>query len=169
MDAYLQFLEAYGILAIFLLVMMEYLNLPGLPAALVLPLTGMWAAQSRLSFVGALLLTTLAGLAGCLVLYGLGWLVGPAILRFFKKKLPKQAVHIDRAVEYVDQKGGPGVCVGRFIPVLRTILSLPAGMLHMPLLSYALYSALGVFLYNLAFIGAGYFLGMPAVEFFLSH
>ena len=168
MDAYLGFLEDYGIGAIFILVMMEHLNLPGLPAAVVLPLAGLWAAQSGLSFLAAILLTTLAGLVGCCVLYGVGWLVGPVLLGFFKEKFPRQAPRIDRAVDYVHQKGGLGVCLGRIVPVLRTIISIPAGMLRMRLPVYLLFSGLGVFLYNLAFVSAGYFLGEPAIDFFLN-
>lgn len=168
LEAYLGFLETYGTGAIFILVFMEHLNLPGLPAAVVLPLAGLWAAQANLSFLAAILITTLAGLAGCVILYGVGWLVGPVILGFFKDKFPRQAPRIDRAVDYVHQRGGPGVCIGRIIPVLRTIISIPAGMLHMPLPVYLLFSSLGVFLYNLAFVSAGYFLGQPAIDFFLN-
>ena len=54
----------YGALFIFLLVLLEYMNLPGLPAGIIMPLAGIWASQGKISFVTVMIITVLAGLLG---------------------------------------------------------------------------------------------------------
>ena len=159
-----EYLEAYGLFAIFFLMYLEYLNLPGLPAGLVMPLTGLWACQRGMSFVAALLFTTLAGLLGCLTIYLVGRWAGRPVLRWICKKFPRQAPRIDSAIAYVERKGQWGVLVGRLVPVIRTQISLPAGMLQMAVFPYLLFTTAGVCLWNLFFVGAGYYFGPQVVE-----
>lgn len=52
----------YGALFIFLLVLLEYMNLPGLPAGIIMPLAGIWASKGKISFVTVMIITVLAGL-----------------------------------------------------------------------------------------------------------
>ena len=66
----------YGALFIFLLVLLEYMNLPGLPAGIIMPLAGIWASKGKISFVTVMIITVLAGLLGSWLLYLLGRLGG---------------------------------------------------------------------------------------------
>lgn len=61
------------------------------------------------------------------------------------------------------EKGGIGVFVSKLLPMVRTIISIPAGMVKMNFVKYTVSSMLGVFLWNLVFIGAGYFLGESVI------
>ncbi len=59
----------YGAFFIFLIVFLEYLNLPGFPAGVIMPLAGIWAAKGEISFPEVMILSVAAGLAGSLLLY----------------------------------------------------------------------------------------------------
>ena len=78
-----RFLELYGGIAVFVIVFLEYLNLPGFPAGIIMPLAGIWAAGGGISFFSTLLLSVLAGLAGSWLLYLLGRWGGSVFLRRF--------------------------------------------------------------------------------------
>lgn len=149
----------YGAAAIFLIVFLEYLNLPGFPAGVVMPLAGIWASQGGIGFGTALLLSVLAGLCGSWVLYFLGRFGGELILSKYIKKFPKQKTVIENTLERIRKKGYIGVFIGKLIPMLRTIISIPAGVLKMNFMGYTLSSTAGIFLWNLVFVGAGYFFG----------
>lgn len=66
-------------------------------------------------------------------------------------------------MQMLREKGGIGVFVSKLLPMVRTIISIPAGMVKMNFVKYTVSSMLGVFLWNLVFIGAGYFLGESVI------
>ena len=154
-----QYFVQYGAVFVFLIVFLEYMNLPGFPAGVIMPLAGVWAAKGNVSFILVLVLSVAAGLLGSWILYFLGRLGGEPFFRFYVKKFPKQKELIERNVEVIRRKGEYGVFVSKLVPVLRTLISIPAGMVRLNFYQYTLSSLLGVFLWNLLFVGAGYFLG----------
>jgi len=153
------YFEEYGPVVIFVIVFLEYLNLPGFPAGIVMPLAGIWASRGGISFVNALLLSVLAGMCGSWALYFLGRVGGYFILDKYMQKFPKQKPVIEQTIEKIRSKGYIGILIGKLIPMVRTIISIPAGVLKMNFLGYTLFSAIGVTLWNLAFVGAGYLFG----------
>ena len=158
------FLE-YGAFFIYLIVLLEYLNLPGFPAGVIMPLAGLWAANGEISFPVVMLLTLLAGLTGSWLLYLLGRMGGPRVMSFYFKKFPKHQKVIESKMEFLREKGGMGVFISKLLPMVRTIISIPAGMVRMNFIKYTVSSALGILLWNLAFVGAGYLFGESAVKF----
>ena len=78
------FLE-YGAFFIFLIVLLEYLNLPGFPAGVIMPLSGIWASQGEISFPLVMVLTVAAGLTGSWALYWLGRAGGDKVLALFQE------------------------------------------------------------------------------------
>jgi membrane protein DedA with SNARE-associated domain len=62
-------------------------------------------------------------------------------------------------MERLREKGYIGIFIGKLIPMIRTVISIPAGVLKMNFLGYTLFSALGITVWNLVFVGAGYFFG----------
>ena len=153
----------YGALFIYIIVLLEYLNLPGFPAGVIMPLAGIWAAKGEISFPLVLLISVGAGLAGSWVLYFLGRLGGQKLLGFYFKKFPKQQPLIEEKIKMLREKGGAGVFVSKLLPMVRTLISIPAGVVRMDFRVYTVSSAMGVFLWNLVFIGAGYFFGEAAI------
>lgn len=157
--AILEAFTKYGAIAIFLLVFLEYLNLPGFPAGIIMPLAGIMAAGGRISFVGVMFLTVAAGLLGSLVLYGLGRTGGQLVLEKYMRKFPKQRPTIEKYLAWVKEKGGLGLIAAKLMPMIRTVVSIPAGVCKMRMDQYIFYSTIGIFLWNLVFVGAGYFCG----------
>lgn len=155
----------YGAFFIYLIVLLEYMNLPGFPAGVIMPLSGIWAAKGEISFPAVMVLTVAAGLTGSWLLYLLGRLGGSKAMGFYFKKFPKQQTVIEEKIEFLREKGGIGVFVSKLLPMVRTLISIPAGMVKMDFVKYTVSSLCGIFLWNLAFVGAGYFFGEAAVNF----
>lgn len=149
----------YGAVAIFIIVFLEYLNLPGFPAGIIMPLSGIMAAKGNIHFVWVMIITVAAGLLGSLMLYALGWKGGEVFLNTYIRRFPKQKEPLCKNLEWVRQKGCLGVFLGKLLPMVRTLVSIPAGVVKMDLGKYVISSAGGIFIWNFVFVGAGYVLG----------
>lgn len=156
----------YGAFFIYLIVLLEYLNLPGFPAGVIMPLAGIWASQGEISFPIVMALTVAAGLTGSWALYLLGRYGGNKVLGVYLKKFPKHRPVIEEKMNYLKEKGCLGVFVSKLFPMVRTLISIPAGMVKMDFVKYTVSSVCGIFLWNLTFVGAGYFFGDAAINFF---
>lgn len=158
-ETIMEYFVRYGGVAIFVIVLLEYLNLPGFPAGVIMPLAGMWAAKGNMHFISAILITVAAGLTGSLILYWIGYTGGDFVLQKYLDKFPKQRPVIEKKLEWVRERGSAGIFWSKLIPMIRTLISIPAGVSKMNLLSYTISSTLGILVWNLVFVGAGYFLG----------
>ena len=154
-----QYFTQYGAIFIFLIVLLEYMNLPGFPAGVIMPLAGIWAARGNINFLVVLVLSVAAGLLGSWILYFLGRFGGEKFFDFYVKKFPKQKELIEKNLNMIRKKGAYGVFVSKLVPMLRTLISIPAGIVGLDFTSYTVSSLLGVFVWNLMFVGAGYFCG----------
>jgi membrane protein DedA with SNARE-associated domain len=133
---------------------------PPLPSELILPLAGFTASQGELSLAGAIAWATFGSVAGALALYWLGALFGPSRLRAVAGWLPLVKVSdVDRAEAWFARHGGKAVFFGRFVPIVRSLISLPAGVARMRLVTFVSLTALGSLLWNTGFVLAGYLLG----------
>lgn len=149
----------YGAIAIFVMVLLEYMNLPGFPAGIIMPLSGVWAAKGNINFFMVMVITLAAGILGSWILYFIGRTGGSILLEKYMNKFPKQRPAIEKNFEMIRQKGCTGIFLSKLIPMVRTIISIPAGVMKINFMKYTISSAMGVFLWNLVFVGAGYFLG----------
>ncbi len=154
----------YGAIAIFVIVFLEYLNLPGFPAGVIMPLSGIMAAKGNINFIWVMVITVAAGLLGSLVLYALGRKGGEVFLNAYTRKFPKQKEALEKNLDWIRRKGCVGVFLGKLLPMIRTIVSIPAGVIKMDLLKYIISSTCGIFLWNFVFVGAGYVLGDQAFQ-----
>ncbi len=167
MDVIMQYFARYGGIAIFVIVLLEYMNLPGFPAGVIMPLAGIWAAKGNIHFIPALIITVAAGLTGSLILYWLGYKGGELFLQKYLNKFPKQRPAIEEKLEWIREKGSVGIFLSKLIPMIRTLISIPAGVCKMNLVKYTVSSTLGICLWNLVFVGAGYFLGDVVLGYFV--
>ena len=165
MEVIMQYFARYGGIGIFVIVLLEYLNLPGFPAGVIMPLAGLWAARGQIHFISALIITVAAGLTGSLILYWLGYQGGELFLQKYLNKFPKQRPMIEEKLSWVGEKGSVGIFISKLIPMIRTLVSIPAGVCKMNLAKYTLSSTLGIFVWNLFFVGAGYFLGDAVINY----
>ena len=159
MDMITQYFVQYGAIAIFVIVLLEYMNMPGFPAGIIMPLAGVWAKGGGISFAMTILLTVAAGLVGSWILYGLGRLGGEFFLNKFLKKFPKHEEAINKNFDMLRRKGSIGVFISKLLPMVRTLISIPAVVLKMDFVKYTVASLLGVFVWNFFFVGAGYLMG----------
>lgn len=159
LDTITLYFTQYGAIAIFVIVLLEYMNLPGFPAGIIMPLSGVWAAKGNINFFLVMLITLAAGVVGSWILYLLGRTGGNLLLEKYLNKFPKQREAIERNFEMIRQRGCFGIFLSKLIPMVRTLISIPAGVLKINFMKYTISSACGVFVWNLIFVGAGYFLG----------
>ncbi len=169
MDAaiFTHYLELYGGFAVFVIVLLEYMNLPGFPAGIIMPMAGIWAAQGGMSFFMAMVLSVSAGLLGSWILYFLGRFGGNVFLKAYLKRFPKHQAPIDKTFGILREKGFWGIFISKLIPMVRTLISIPAGVLEMEFGMYTISSTLGIFLWNFVFVGAGYVFGDQVLALFI--
>jgi membrane protein DedA with SNARE-associated domain len=163
--AYLtEYFSRYGLLTIFVVVLLENMNLPGFPSGVIMPFSGMMAARGDVSFPLVLLVTCAAGLCGSVILYVLGWKGGGRFLAAYQKRFPKQSAAIDKHIAWLRARGCGAVFTAKLLPVVRTIISIPAGTIRLDMGKYLISSLAGIFIWNLALTGAGYCLGIKAIQ-----
>ncbi len=157
-DSVSQVIRDLGLLGLVVLMFVENV-FPPIPSEVVLPLAGFFVARGELSFVGVLLASTLGSVLGSIFLYELARYGGrPFVLRY-GSLLRVGPEELDRADAWFERRGPIIVLVGRCIPGVRSLVSLPAGTLKMSRLSYILLTLVGTLIWNTALIGAGWVLG----------
>jgi membrane protein DedA with SNARE-associated domain len=152
-------MEALGAPGAGLAVALENL-FPPIPSELILPLAGFTASQGDMSLVGAIVWTTLGSVAGALVLYAVGALLGRDRTRAIAARLPLvKTSDIDRTEAWFARHGAKAVFFGRMIPLFRSFISIPAGIERMSLTTFLVLTTLGSLIWNSVFVLAGYQLG----------
>jgi membrane protein DedA with SNARE-associated domain len=133
---------------------------PPIPSEVILPLAGFSAGQGKISLVAAIFWTTVGSVVGALLLYFLGRWLGLDRLRRIAAKMPLvDASDVDEADAWFDRHGTKMVFIGRMIPVVRSVISIPAGVSGMSLGKFLVYTTAGSLIWNSALIVAGYALG----------
>ena len=133
---------------------------PPIPSEVILPSAGFAAASGSMGLVSAIVWATIGSVVGALALYVLGAWFGRARFYSLASKIPfvKEA-DIERAEAWFVRRGPLAVLLGRVVPVVRSLISIPAGIERMKLLPFTMYTAIGSALWNSVLIGAGYALG----------
>lgn len=157
-------IEALGEFGVGLLVALENL-IPPIPSEIVLSLAGYLAAAGRVLLVPVFLAATAGSVIGALALYWLGRALGEDRLRRWLDRIPLvDPEDLDRADRWFDKHENATVLFGRCAPVVRSLVSIPAGANRMPLGRFALFTAIGSGVWNAIFIGGGYLLGERYTE-----
>ena len=156
-------MEQYGYPGIFLLIAAENI-FPPIPSEIILPFGGFLTTYTRLSVFGVVFYATLGSLAGALVLYGAGWLLNRERLMKLTagpvgKALCLKPADVAKADDWFRKKGTKTVFFCRFIPIVRSLISVPAGMSRMPMGRFLAYTTVGSVLWNSALITLGAILG----------
>jgi membrane protein DedA with SNARE-associated domain len=148
----------YGYPALAGVILVENL-FPPIPSEIVLPLAGYQVSRGVLGFGWSVVAATIGSVVGALLLYWLGRRGGrPAVLRF-GRVLRVNEDDLDRGDAWMERRGSWAVFLGRMVPGLRSLVSIPAGVLCMPLLKFTVLTTLGSAIWNAALIGAGVALG----------
>lgn len=156
-ERFFELFQTYGQVVVFVIIFCEHMNLPGFPAGIIMPSIGILIAQSALSLFSTLVLSVVAGVGGSLVLYGICYWGGEPIMHKLLGRSARFKRFVTRSQEYIERHHGRGLALCRLIPVLRTIVSVPAGLLRIPLRWFVPWSAVGIAVWNTVLIGFGYF------------
>ncbi|BCJ42697.1 membrane protein [Actinoplanes ianthinogenes] len=152
-------IDALGAAGVGLLVALENL-VPPIPSEIVLSMAGFLAGEGRVNLVLVWAAATLGALAGALLLYWLGRGLGEQRLRRWLDRIPLVDLDdLDRADRWFEKHERAAVLVGRCAPVVRSLVSIPAGANRMPLGWFTLCTVIGSGVWNAIFVGAGYALG----------
>lgn len=155
-------IEALGYPGLTALVALENV-FPPIPSEVILPLAGFLASQGRFSFLLVLAATTLGSLLGALVLYGVGAVAGKRRVRRFVERFGHWALltpdDLIKAEGWFDRYGTIAVFTGRLAPIVRSLVSIPAGYSRMPIGQFLLLTSIGSALWNGILIALGWALG----------
>ena len=155
-------IEQLGYVGVALLVVAENV-FPPIPSEIVLPFAGFVAQRGSESLVLMILAATVGSVGGALIMYWIAAVIGDerlhAITRKFGKWVQIREVDLTRAEEWFDRHATSAVLIGRCVPLIRSVVSIPAGFRRMKLVPYIAYTFLGSLVWNILLIGAGALLG----------
>jgi membrane protein DedA with SNARE-associated domain len=153
----MQMIEAFKELSYFGITLA--LTFEFVPAELVLPLAGYWVYQGDMNLFGAILAGSIGGVLGPLTLYALGRYGGRvAILKFGKYFFIKEE-HMDKSDQFFEKYGGAVAFLGRFIPGVRTAISIPCGIAKMSVWKFIVYTYIAMLPVTAIYVYLGYVLG----------
>mgnify|MGYP000091021757 FL=1 len=155
-------IEQFGYVGVALLVVVENV-FPPIPSEIVLPFAGFVAQRGSESVVLMILAATVGSVGGALIMYWIAAVIGDERLHAFTRKFGKwvqiREVDLTRAEEWFDRHATSAVLIGRCVPLIRSVVSIPAGFRRMKLVSYIAYTFAGSLVWNILLIGAGALLG----------
>jgi len=160
-DWIIQTISDLGYVGIFLVMLAESI-FPPIPSELIIPFAGFAAANGTLNFFGVLAAATSGAVVGMLPWYFAGRVFGLDRVRWladnYGRLLTMNAAEIDVAVGFFRRFGPAIVFFGRLMPIIRTLISVPAGLARMPLPIFLAASTAGALLWNTVLTSAGYLL-----------
>ncbi|MEU7994933.1 DedA family protein [Micromonospora sp. NPDC049060] len=152
-------IDAAGAVGVALLVALESI-IPPIPSEIVLAMAGYLASEGRFNVILVGLAATAGSLGGALVLYWLGAAAGEDRLKRWLDRLPLVDLDdLEKADRWFERHGRWAVLFGRMMPVVRSLISIPAGANRMPLPEFIVFTTLGSGIWNALFVGLGYALG----------
>jgi len=157
MVALLDRLTEYGIVFLFVLVFLEYLNLPGLPAGIIMPAAGIVVSRGEFPFWLVIAVSVAAGMLGSIILYWVGFFVGSRLLDFLHRKFKSTRKSVDKVHQYSEKFSNKTMFLTRLIPIVRTVIPLVEGTARRDFSAFLLYSSLGILIWNALTIAAGFF------------
>lgn len=148
------FISSTGYASIFILMMLESMIAP-VPSEAVMPFAGFLIESGNFTFAGVIFFSTLGSIAGSLISYYLGYFGGRPLVERYGKYLLLDKHHLDLTEKYFNKRGDLTIFISRFIPVVRHLISIPAGMGKMKLFKFTVYTIIGAGLWNsfLAYVG----------------
>ncbi len=162
-DAFFSFISDFGYLAVAALILLENV-FPPIPSELILPLSGFLATQTDMSLPGVILFATVGSVVGAYFLYGIGRLLSQERLEGFFDTKPMRMLgfksdDVASAIGWFDRKGQITVLICRCIPVVRSLISIPAGTAKMNMVRFALYTLVGSLAWNAILCTLGFWAG----------
>ena len=156
-------MEQYGYPGIFFLIALENI-FPPIPSEVILTFGGFLTTYTSLGVPGVVLAATLGSLAGAVVLYGVGLILNMERLKRLAdgpagRLIGLRASDVEKADGWFQRTGCKAVFFCRCVPVVRSLISIPAGMSRMRLPQFFLYTTAGSLIWNILLVSLGAFVG----------
>lgn len=156
-------MDSFGYLGLCFLIALENL-FPPIPSEAILPFAGFMTTYTRMTVVGAIIFATLGSCIGALILYWIGSILMPQNLnRLFEDKKVKRfgfkQKDVEKTIKWFEKCGKKAVLFGRCVPIIRSLISIPAGMTKMKFSIFFLYTIIGSGIWNTVLIYLGAMLG----------
>lgn len=153
-----EIMDAYGYLGIFLLIALENL-FPPIPSEVILTFGGFMTTTSSMTIIGVILAATAGSVVGAICLYGVGRMLSVSrlemIITSYGKILRLKPEDIRKAHAWFDKYGARAVFFGRLVPLIRSLISIPAGSTRMSFLPFLMLTTLGSLIWNIALVYIG--------------
>ncbi len=159
----IEVMDEWGYFGTFLLIMLENV-FPPIPSEVILTFSGFMTVQTDMNIIGVIVASTIGSLCGALILYYIGKILNKdrlikIVTSKYGKLLRVKPKDIESAEEWFNSKGNITVFFCRFVPIVRSLISVPAGMSEMPIIKFLIYTFLGSVIWNTALISVGAFAG----------
>lgn len=159
----IEFMNSFGYFEVFLLIAIENI-FPPIPSEVILLFGGFMTTYTKLNIIFMIISSTLGSLIGAIVLYYIGKIFNKERLKkIISGKIGKilrlKNSDIDKADKWFDTKGNKTVFFCRFIPIVRSLISIPAGMSEMPIIKFLTYTIFGSLIWNTVLIITGKMVG----------
>lgn len=159
----IEFMNSFGYFGVFLLIAIENI-FPPIPSEVILLFGGFMTTYTKLNIIFMIISSTLGSLFGAIVLYYIGKIFNKERLKkIISGKIGKilrlKNSDIDKADKWFDTKGNKTVFFCRFIPIVRSLISIPAGMSEMPIIKFLIYTIFGSLIWNTVLIITGKMVG----------
>jgi membrane protein DedA with SNARE-associated domain len=159
----LSLIDKFGEVGVGLALMIESV-FPPIPSELILPVAGYLAYEDRMNFWLAMFFAALGSMAGAYILYYVGYAFGRERTRWLFEKLPLlELKDFERSEKFFARWGGIAVLAGRCLPLVRSAISVPAGIEKMPFWKFTGYTLVGSVIWNGIWIGLGFGFG-PSIK-----
>ena len=157
-----EFMSEFGYLSIFLLVALENV-VPPIPSEVILTFGGFLTRSTEMSVVGVILFSTLGSVVGAVILYGVGRLLSvdrlERLVDRYGKVLRVKSSDLERARKFFLRYGNKAVFLCRMVPLVRSLISIPAGMSKMRFGFFLLFTTAGTLIWNMVLVIAGALVG----------
>lgn len=155
-------LESFGYLGVALLIFIENV-FPPIPSEIILTLGGFMTTYTNLNVWGVSIAATVGSVAGAVLLYGLGMVLTQqrleSIVNRWGKYLRLKMSDIEKAQGWFNKRGSITVFLCRFVPIVRSLISVPAGTARMNFVKFFIYTVLGTAIWNIVLVNLGAFAG----------
>ncbi len=156
-------MDKFGYFGIMFLIAIENI-FPPIPSEVILTFGGFVTTQSKLTVVGVIIFATIGSILGAVALYYIGKILNKERLeKIVASKLGRilclKKQDIEKADKWFDKQGPKAVFFARFIPIVRSLISIPAGMSEMPFLKFLLLTSIGTAIWNIVLVSLGVAMG----------
>ncbi|SCS27270.1 DedA family protein [Staphylococcus caeli] len=156
------FMEQFGYWGIASLIFLENI-FPPIPSEIILTFGGFMTTKTELTYVGVTITSTIGSVVGAIALYGIGAWIGEAnlyrLVNRYGKILRIKTKDLDKTIHWFERYGYWTIFFCRFVPLLRSLISIPAGLTRMNMPLFILFTTIGTLIWNMVLIYLGQTVG----------